>query len=288
MDLWDIRTIKYLSKKYKFDFSKSLGQNFLVDQAVCPKIVEESDISDNIGVIEIGPGVGVLTVELAKKASKVIAVEIDKRLIPLLGETLKDYNNIKVINQDILKLDIKNLIQKDLAGLDIIVCANLPYYITSKIIMYLLTYDLDIKSITVMVQKEVADRIVAEPGSRNTSILSLAVRYYSEPRLLFDVSKKSFWPQPKVDSAVINLLIRQKKAVEVRSEKMFFKVIKAAFSTRRKTVVNSLSGALNINKNIINNIFNNLEINLNNRAENLSLENFRDISEKILDLNLKT
>lgn len=286
MDLWDIKTIRYLSKKYKFDFSKSLGQNFLVDKNICPKIVFESNISDNIGVIEIGPGVGVLTVELAKKAKKVVAVEIDKRLVPVLRETLKDYNNIKIINQDILKLDIKDLINKEFSGLDVVVCANLPYYITSKIIMYLLTCDLNIKSITVMIQKEVADRIVAEPGSRDTSVLSLATRYYSEPKILFDVSKESFLPSPKVDSAVINLLIKKNKAVEVKSEKLFFKVIKAAFERRRKTIINSLSGVLNINKNIINNILNKLDIDPNKRAENLSLENFKDISDELFDIKL--
>ena len=286
MDLWNINDIRYLLKKYKFDYSHSLGQNFLIDQHVCPKIVEMSNISKNTGVIEIGPGIGVFTVEIARAAKKVVAIEIDKRLLPILNETLTDYDNIKIINQDILKTDLKEIIKTEFDNRDIVVCANLPYYITSSIIMYLLTSNLKIKSITVMVQKEVAERITATPGSREAGVLSLAVRYYSEPKILFDVSKNSFNPRPKVDSSVINLSVRTSKLVSVKSEKLFFKVIKAAFSKRRKTVINSLSSVLTIDKPILNDIFNKIDIDPNKRAENLSLENFRDIANSLFDMNM--
>ncbi len=283
MDLWNIKTVKYLFDKYNCNFKKSLGQNFLVSQWVCPKMVEMAGINEKIGVLEIGPGVGVLTVELAKKANKVVAIEVDKKLIPLLGETLRDYKNVEVINGDVLKTDLHKIIEEKLSNQDIIVCANLPYYITSPIIMYLLESKLPIKSITVMVQKEVARRIVAKERTRDISVLSLAIQYYSEPTILFDVASGNFNPQPDVDSSVINLKLRSQPAVKVKSEKLFFKVISSAFAQRRKTAVNSIANSLGLKKDFVIDLFENVGIDLNKRSENLSMEEFGRISDLLFE-----
>lgn len=283
MDLWNIKTIKYLFDKYNCNFKKSLGQNFLVSKWVCPKMVEMAGVDEKSGVLEIGPGVGVLTVELAKKANKVVAIEIDEKLIPLLGETLSDYNNVEVIKGDVLKIDLHKIIEEKLSNQDVIVCANLPYYITSPIIMYLLESKLPIKSITIMVQKEVARRIVAKERTRDISVLSLAIQYYSEPTILFDVASGNFNPQPDVDSSVINLKLRSQPAVEVKSEKLFFKVISSAFAQRRKTAVNSIANSLGLKKDFVINLFENIGIDLNKRSENLSMEEFGRISDLLFE-----
>lgn len=283
MDLWNIKTIKYLFDKYNCNFKKSLGQNFLVSQWVCPKMVEMAGINEKIGVLEIGPGVGVLTVELAKKANKVVAIEVDKKLIPLLGETLSEYKNVEIINGDVLKTDLHKIIEEKLSNQDVIVCANLPYYITSPIIMYLLESKLPIKSITVMVQKEVARRIVAKERTRDISVLSLAIQYYSEPTILFDVASGNFNPQPDVDSSVINLKLRSQPAVKVKSEKLFFKVISSAFAQRRKTAVNSIANSLGLKKDFVIDLFENVGIDLNKRSENLSMEEFGRISDLLFE-----
>ena len=283
MDLWNIKTIKYLFDKYNCNFKKSLGQNFLVSQWVCPKMVEMAGINEKIGVLEIGPGVGVLTVELAKKANKVVAIEVDKKLIPLLGETLSEYKNVEIINGDVLKTDLHKIIEEKLSNQDVIVCANLPYYITSPIIMYLLESKLPIKSITVMVQKEVARRIVAKERTRDISVLSLAIQYYSEPTILFDVASGNSNPQPDVDSSVINLKLRSQPAVKVKSEKLFFKVISSAFAQRRKTAVNSIANSLGLKKDFVIDLFENVGIDLNKRSENLSMEEFGRISDLLFE-----
>lgn len=283
MDLWNIKTIKYLFDKYNCNFKKSLGQNFLVSKWVCPKMVEMAGVDEKSGVLEIGPGVGVLTVELAKKANKVVAIEIDEKLIPLLGETLSDYNNFEVIKGDVLKIDLHKIIEEKLSNQDVIVCANLPYYITSPIIMYLLESKLPIKSITIMVQKEVARRIVAKERTRDISVLSLAIQYYSEPTILFDVASGNFNPQPDVDSSVINLKLRSQPAVKVKSEKLFFKVISSAFAQRRKTAVNSIANSLGLKKDFVINLFENIGIDLNKRSENLSMEEFGRISDLLFE-----
>lgn len=283
MDLWNIKTIKYLFDKYNCNFKKSLGQNFLVSKWVCPKMVEMAGVDEKSGVLEIGPGVGVLTVELAKKANKVVAIEIDEKLIPLLGETLSDYNNVEVIKGDVLKIDLHKIIEEKLSNQDVIVCANLPYYITSPIIMYLLESKLPIKSITIMVQKEVARRIVAKERTRDISVLSLAIQYYSEPTILFDVASGNFNPQPDVDSSVINLKLRSQPAVKVKSEKLFFKVISSAFAQRRKTAVNSIANSLGLKKDFVINLFENIGIDLNKRSENLSMEEFGRISDLLFE-----
>ncbi|MEG1028017.1 MAG: 16S rRNA (adenine(1518)-N(6)/adenine(1519)-N(6))-dimethyltransferase RsmA, partial [Oscillospiraceae bacterium] len=221
MNLCNLSTIKDIQKRYGFDFSKSLGQNFIINPSVCPKIAENC----LEGVIEIGTGFGVLTAELCKKAKKVVAIEIDKKLLPVLQETLAEYDNYKIINEDILKIDLKKLIQEEFNGMQVSVCANLPYYITSPIIMALLEQRLPIKQITVMVQKEAAERICAAMGTRQCGAITAAVNYYSKATKLFDVSRGSFYPAPNVDSAVIKLEILDKPAHI--NEDFIFKVIRA-------------------------------------------------------------
>lgn len=279
--LSDINTIKKILTKHGFNFSKALGQNFLINPNVCPKMAELCGANENIGVIEIGPGIGVLTCELAKKAKKVVAIELDKRLIPVLNETLSDFNNVKIINEDIMCIDLQKLINEEFLGMDVVLCANLPYYITSPIIMKLLEEHLRLKSITVMIQKEVADRICAGECDRKTGSISLAVSYYSEPEILFSVSRGSFMPAPNVDSAVIKLNIRENIPYNVIDEKLFFKIIKAAFSQRRKTAINSLSNMLGIDKNNLIKIFEDLCIPVTSRAENISLEQFSKLENAL-------
>lgn len=275
--LSDINTIKKILTKHGFNFSKALGQNFLINPNVCPKMADLCGANENTGVIEIGPGIGVLTCELAKRAKKVVSIELDKRLIPVLNETLSDFNNVKIINDDVMCVNLKDLISEEFAGMDVVLCANLPYYITSPIIMKLLEDHLNLKSITVMIQKEVADRICAGECDRKTGSISLAVNYYSEPEMLFPVSRGSFMPAPNVDSAVIKLNVRENTPYNVINEKLFFKIIRAAFSQRRKTAINSLSNMLGIDKNSLIEIFNELDIPASSRAENISLEQFSKI-----------
>jgi len=275
MNLTDIQTIKGILRKHNFNFSHSLGQNFIINPEVCPKMAKMSGINKETGVIEIGPGIGVLTKELAKNTKKVLTVEIDKRLIPVLKDTLSDFKNVEIINQDILKLDTKKLIEENFSNIkDIVVCANLPYYITSPIIMKLFEENLPIKSITVMVQKEVAERICAKVGNKNSSSLTVATNYYSIPELLFEVKKENFLPAPKVDSAVIKLNIHDKYKQQVNNEVNFFKIVKASFSQRRKTILNSLANSLNLDKETIKSLLEKSDINKNLRAENLTMDQF--------------
>lgn len=279
--LSDIGTIKEILTKYGFSFSKALGQNFLINPSVCPKMAEMGGAEKGVGVIEVGPGIGVLTCELAKLSDKVIAIELDKRLLPVLDETLKEFDNIKVINDDILKIDLHKLIKEEFSGMDVVVCANLPYYITSPVIMKLLEERLPIKSITVMVQKEAAERLCANLGTRQSGAVTASVNYYAEAKMLFKVSAGSFMPPPKVDSAVIRLDIRSKPAVDVKDEKMLFAVIKASFAQRRKTLLNTLTNSLKYNKTFITQILNKCDISLNARAEQLKLEDFAAIANEI-------
>ncbi len=279
--LSDIGTIREILRRHGFTFSKSLGQNFLINPSVCPRMAELSGAGNGVGVIEIGPGIGVLTNELCTLAEKVVAVELDKRLLPVLEETLGEYNNLKVINTDVLELDLHKMIENEFDGMEVVVCANLPYYITSPVIMKLLEDKLPVKAITVMVQKEAAQRICAEVGSRQSGAVTVSVNYYAEPEMLFGVSAGSFMPAPKVDSAVIKLNIREKPPVSVNSEKKLFEVIKAAFSQRRKILANSLSSGLSIDKAEIFRILNECGIDENIRAEKLSLQNFADIANRL-------
>ncbi len=278
--LSDIGTIKEILGRHGFTFSRSLGQNFLINPSVCPRMAELSGAAQGVGVIEIGPGIGVLTNELCALADKVVAVELDKRLLPVLEETLAEYDNIKVINADVLELDLQKLIEEEFAGMEVVVCANLPYYITSPVIMKLLEDKLPISAVTVMVQKEAARRICAPVGSRESGAVTVSVNYYAKPELLFDVSAGSFMPAPKVDSAVMRLDILDEPPVKT-DEKKFFAVVKAAFSQRRKVISNSLSSGLGIGKAEVLTILEAAGVPANARAETLSLQAFADIANNI-------
>ena len=281
MELSNIGTIKDILGRHGFTFSKSLGQNFLINPSVCPKMAEQSGAKKGVGVIEVGPGIGVLTCQLAERADRVVAIELDKRLLPVLDETLAEYDNIKIINDDILKIDLKKLIETELSGMEVVVCANLPYYITSPVIMKLLEDRLPINALTVMVQKEAAQRICEEVGSRQSGAVTVAVNYYAKPQILFGVSAGSFMPAPKVDSAVIRLDILKEPCVQVEDEELFFKVVKAAFSQRRKTLPNSLSAGLQISKLAVTNALNRANVPVNYRAEQLAMEQLAKISNAI-------
>ena len=280
--LSDIGTIKDILHRHGFTFSKALGQNFLINPSVCPRMAELSGAGEGVGVIEIGPGIGVLTNELCQLADKVVAVELDKRLIPVLGETLAEYDNVKVINADVLELDLNKLIEEDFSGMEVVICANLPYYITSPVIMKLLEDKLPVTAITVMVQKEAAQRICAPVGSRESGAVTVSVNYYAEPSLQFHVSAGSFMPAPKVDSAVIRLDVRKEPPV-ITDEEKFFKVVKAAFSQRRKVISNSLSSGLKMSKDEINEVLAAANVPSNARAEKLSLDDFAAIAGNLRD-----
>lgn len=280
-NLSNISTIKEILSKHGFTFSKSLGQNFLINPSVCPRMAQLCGAKSGVGVIEVGPGIGVLTKELACLADKVVSVELDKRLLPVLEQTLSDFDNVKVVNDDILKIDLHKLIKEEFDGLDVVICANLPYYITSPVIMRLLEEKIPVKSITVMVQKEAAQRICAKVGTRDSSAVTVAVNYYSKPSMLFTVSSGSFMPAPKVDSAVIRLDILDKPEVEAVNEKVFFKVVKSAFAQRRKTILNSLSAGFSISKVDMAYILKKSNVAENMRAEQLSMQQIADISNNI-------
>ena len=280
-NLSNISVIRDVLSRHGFSFSKGLGQNFLINPTVCPRMAEMGNAQPGWGVIEIGAGVGVLTAELASRADKVVCIEIDSRLLPILDETLAEFDNIKIVNQDVLKVDLHQLIAEEFPNMPVAVCANLPYYITSPIIMNLLESRLPISSLTVMVQKEAAQRICALPGSREVGAVSIAVRYYCEPQVLFQVSRGSFMPAPDVDSTVIRLDIRKEPAVQVEKEENFFRVVKAAFSQRRKTLANTLSSGLDISKAQATELLNRAGVASNLRAEQLSMQQFADIANAL-------
>lgn len=274
-NLCDINTVKMLLAKYKFSFSKDLGQNFLIDESVCPEMARRLNADGKTGVLEIGPGIGVLTKELCETAGKVVAVELDKRLYPLLAETLGDYDNFELIEGDVMKLNLTEIISEKFADCDSVkVCANLPYYITSPIVMMLLESNLPIDEIEVMVQREAAQRLCAEIGTRDAGAVTVAVNYYGEAEILFEVGKESFMPSPKVDSAVIKITLRKQKEFDIDNEKAFFTMIKGAFSQRRKTLVNSLSSTVGISKDKITSALGELEISPTVRAEKMRMEDF--------------
>ncbi len=276
--------IKDIANRYGFSFSKSLGQNFLINPSVCPRIAEMGGANDNTAVLEIGTGFGVLTAELAKRAKKVVAVEIDKSLLPVLAETLAEFDNIKIINEDILKVDLPKLFAEEFEGMEVFVCANLPYYITSPILMHLMEQRLPISAITVMVQKEAADRLCAPMGSRDCSAITFAVRYYAEPKLLFNVSRGSFMPAPNVDSAVIRLDIKPERPQGVENdakEKFLFELVKAAFSQRRKTLPNPLSSGLKMSKAQIVSAMEQCGISPTARAEALTMEQYIALADAL-------
>lgn len=248
MKLTNIGTVKDILSRYGFSFSKGLGQNFIINPDICPKIAENGNAREGYGVLEIGTGIGVLTAELARRADKVAAVEIDTRLLPVLAETLAEFDNIKIINEDVMKCDLHRIISEEFQGLRAAVCANLPYYITSPVIMLLLESRLPVDSITVMVQKEAAQRLCAKVGSREAGAITVGVNYYGTVRCLFNVSRGSFMPAPNVDSAVIRIDVDQSRRLSEEDEKFFFSIVKCGFSQRRKTLANALSSQLGIAK----------------------------------------
>ena len=280
-NLTDISTVKDILGRHGFHFSKSLGQNFIINPSICPRMAEESGIDSESGVIEIGAGIGVLTAELAKRAKKVVCVELDTNLLPILDETLKDFDNIEIINQDILKTDLAALIEEKFGDMPVYVCANLPYYITSPVIMTLLESNLPLKAITVMVQKEAAQRLCADVGSRLAGAVTVAVDYYAHAQKLFDVSAGSFMPAPKVDSSVIRMDIRPEPAIKISDEKLFFKVVTAAFGQRRKTALNSVSSGAGFPKDVVAKAIEECGFEPSVRAETFRMEDFANLSEKI-------
>ena len=280
-DLWRPATIKEVLGRHGFRFSKALGQNFLIDPRVCPRMAAESGAAECAGAIEVGPGLGVLTYELAQVAKKVVDIELDQRLFPVLGETLADCPNVELVQGDVLKLDLHALIQEKFGGQEVCVCANLPYYITSPVIMGLLEGGLPLRSITVMVQKEAAERICAQPGQRACGAVSVSVHYHSQPQVLFGVSRGSFLPPPNVDSAVIRLDLRREPPVQVADEGWFFRVSRAAFAQRRKTAANSISASLGLPKAQVEAALGAAGIPANARAEQLSLEQFAALANAL-------
>lgn len=285
MELTDIGTIKELFARHGFSFTRSLGQNFLINPSVCPRIaelgMEGAEDPSEVCALEIGTGIGVLTRELALRYKKVVAVEIDTGLRPILGETLSDFDNVEVVFADVMETDLAEVIREKLGGGETAVCANLPYYITSPVIMRVLESRLPVRSMTVMVQKEAADRLCAAPGTRECGAVSYAVRYYSEPRLMFRVSRGSFMPSPNVDSAVIRMDITGRRGLSEAEEKRLFGLIRAGFSQRRKQLSNPLSGLLHMSKGDISALFAELGIKPTARAEELTLEDYMRLARKI-------
>jgi 16S rRNA (adenine1518-N6/adenine1519-N6)-dimethyltransferase len=287
----DIATPQYTKSildKHKFTFKKSLGQNFLIDRNVLDKIVATADVSSETGVIEIGPGIGSLTEQLAKKAKKVTAFEIDQRLIPILEDTLSDYPHVKVIHQDVLEADLKDVIEEEFSGIDdLMVVANLPYYVTTPIILKLLTERLPSRGILVMIQKEVADRMAAKPGTKDYGSLSIAVQYYAVAKSEVKVPKTVFVPQPNVDSSVISLTLREQAPVHVEDENFFFEVVRSSFAQRRKTLLNNLQNNLfsKEQKSMIEGALQETGIDGKRRGETLSIEEFARLSNALLPLN---
>lgn len=278
MNLSSPSEIKALLQKNGFNFSKALGQNFLINPSVCPRMAEAAIPGPEYGVIEVGPGIGVLTVELAKRAQKVIAIELDERLYPILDETLADYPNAHVVPGDILKVDLHKLIAEEFTDEDgntmpLVICANLPYYITSPVIMKLLSDDLPVENLTVMVQKEAADRLCADVGTRAAGAVTVAIQYYAEAEQLLFVSKGSFLPAPKVDSEVIRLTLRKDVAgLSPEDADRFFKMVQAGFSQRRKTIMNSFSAALGMNKADLGELLDSVDIPRTARIEQLTMD----------------
>jgi len=281
-----VRTQEIL-KKFGFSFKKSLGQNFLIDTNILRRIVDHANLTESSGAIEIGPGIGALTEQLARNSEKVVAFEIDQRLLPILKETLAPYSNTTVIHSDVLKADVKKVINEQFKdGQDVMVVANLPYYVTTPIIMKLLEEKLPIRGIVCMLQKEVADRIAAKPGGKEYGSLSIAVQYYTEAETVMVVPKTVFMPQPNVDSAVIRLTVRKEPIVQVRDEEFFFQVTRASFAQRRKTILNNLTSQLpdgKAKKEAVLQALQQAEIDPTRRGETLSITEFGRLSDALLD-----
>lgn len=271
-------------QKYNFTFQKKYGQNFLIDSHVLEKIMDAAEIGKDDCVVEIGPGIGTMTQYLAERAGEVVAVEIDKNLIPILTETLADYKNVSIINEDILKVDLNRIVEEKNGGRPVKIVANLPYYITTPIIMGLFENHVPVKSITVMVQKEVADRMQVGPGTKDYGALSLAVQYYAKPEIVAIVPPNCFIPRPNVASAVIRLTCHEKKPVEVEDEKGMFALIRASFNQRRKTLANSLSNAQNLSltREQVTEALESMQLSPTVRGEALTLEQFAALADILL------
>lgn len=280
MKLYETSHIKDIRQRHGFNFSKSLGQNFLTDKYIIDEIICGADIGPEDTVVEIGPGIGVITCEAAERARRVIAVEIDKNLIPILGETLAGFDNVEIINEDILKLDVKRLISGEKAE-NVKIMGNLPYYITTPIIMKLLEEGVKADSITIMMQKEVADRIKASPGTKAYGALSVAVQYYCTVEKIADAPRSAFVPQPNVDSTVLKLHMRSERAAQIGDEKLFFDCVKAAFSQRRKTLLNSMQTLKGADRELIRDTLEAAGIDPARRAETLTIEEFARIANEV-------
>ena len=287
MNLHASSTIKEIRQKYNLQLSKSLGQNFITDGNVIDSIIEGAGVGPDDLVIEIGPGIGVLTAAAAESAAKVVAIEIDSRLIPILEETLAEYDNIEVINRDILKTDLNEIVEEQVrAGAftgAVRIIGNLPYYITTPIIMQIFESGVKADSVTVMMQKEVAERIEAGPGSKTYGAISACVQYYCDVEMITKVPKEVFVPRPKVDSAVLNFKIRKEKPAQLKDEKVFFACIKAGFGKRRKTLLNSLSGVCGLDKSSVGEILGEAGIDPSRRAETLGIEEFAAIANLVAE-----
>ncbi|MBR5134499.1 MAG: 16S rRNA (adenine(1518)-N(6)/adenine(1519)-N(6))-dimethyltransferase RsmA [Clostridia bacterium] len=275
--LTDISTVKELLTRHGFHFSKALGQNFLINPSVCPRMAQATGADGESGILEIGPGIGTLTRELCRTAKKVVSIELDERLPALLSETMAEFDNFTLVQGDALKLDLNALIAEQFGDMPVCVCANLPYYITSPLVMHLLESRLPIDSVTVMVQKEAAERLCAKQGSRESGAVTLAVQYYAEADVLFNVSRGSFMPAPNVDSSVIQLTLHKTPPCDVQNEKKMFSLIHAAFNQRRKTITNSLMGA-GFTKEQIAAACDTCGIAYTARAEQLTLHDFAALS----------
>ncbi len=281
MNLTKISNVKDILERHGFSFSKGLGQNFIINPDICPRIAESGNAREGYGVLEIGTGIGVLTAELAKRADKVAAVEIDTRLLPILDETLDEFDNVKIFNEDVMKCDLHKIIREEFSGLRAAVCANLPYYITSPVIMMLLESHLPIDSITVMVQKEAAQRLCAKVGSRESGAITVGVNYYGTVKSLFNVSRGSFMPAPNVDSAVIRIDVNHQPRLSQEEEKFFFTVVKNGFSQRRKTVANALSSQMGIEKQRIYDALTDVGFPETARIEQLNMDQLIEFSRRL-------
>lgn len=288
MKLTNPSELKNLIEPYGFSFSKSLGQNFLIDENVLNKILDAANLGKKTGVIEIGPGAGTLTRELCQSSEKVVAIEIDKALIPVLGKSLAEFDNVTLLNNDILKTDLNEITQTYLSGLDVSIVANLPYYITTPIIMKVFEERIPVKAMTVMVQKEVANRMAAKPGTKDYGALSVAVQYYSNPSIVCSALPHCFMPQPKVASVVVHLDIPNEPKLKVADEALFFKLVKSAFGQRRKTLVNAVANSpyLNLDKSGIIKVISEMGLDENIRGERLTLEQFGELSDRITEMDI--
>lgn len=277
-------TIRYIMEKHGFRFSKSLGQNFLIDEYVVEDILDGADIGPDDVVLEVGPGIGVMTQAIANRAKKVVAIEIDSSLLPVLDETLAELDNVEIVNGDVLKVDLKQIIEEKLDGQSPKVIANLPYYVTTPIIMRFLEEAIPVTDIVVMVQKEVAERMAAVPSTKSYGALSVAVQYYAEPRMVTKVPRSVFMPQPSVESAVVRLALREEPPVQLKEPKAFFDTVKAAFGKRRKTLHNALSsGNLGISKEQTAIILEAADIDPKRRGETLSIDEFATLANAVVD-----